>query len=288
MTILLTGANGQVGQEFVLQMADRQLNFHAFDHQQCDITDSHKVTEAFTTVQPQLVINCAAYTAVDMAENNLEHCFAVNRDGVAVLAEACAKHHVPIIHFSTDYVFDGKGQQPYREDDAAHPLGVYGDSKWQGEEALRKIHVQHLIIRLSWVNGSHGPNFMKTMINLARTQDKLRVVADQQGCPTFSVAIAQSILDIIPQLDQQWGTYHFCQGPATTWYEFASEVIQVARHYTSLRVQEIEAITTEDFPTPAKRPAYSVLSTEKFQQTFQYDIPDWRTSLHRTLHEFFR
>ena len=268
MKIVLTGVNGQVGREIVLRAAHRSLL--AFSRSELDITDARAVERKLADCGAGLVINAAAYTAVDKAEQETEQAYAVNRDGVSHLAVTCAQLHIPLLHISTDYVFDGNKPGAYSEDDPVAPLGVYGASKWQGEQVVRNTLDRHIILRVSWVFGAYGHNFVKTMLRLARERDELRVVADQRGCPTYAGAIAAVLLNMADRISNEgkapWGTYHFCGSPATTWHEFANAIVAQARAREHLKTRLIVPITTADFPTPAARPANSVLDCTKLRK----------------------
>ena len=289
MKILLTGANGQVGWELVQQGYARGEQIQALDSTALDITDETAVHAAIAASQADVVINAAAYTAVDKAEQKTERerAFAVNRDGVAYLALACAAHDIPLLHISTDYVFDGQQTHPYQEGDAVAPLGVYGLSKWQGEQALREHWVKHIVLRVSWVFGSHGHNFVKTMLRLGREREQLRIVADQHGCPTFAGAIADTLLTLAHRVafssDSVWGTYHYCGTPATTWFDFAQRIFAIARNYEPLQVKEVIAINSIDYPTPVTRPANSVLSCHRLQAQFGIILQPWDVGLEQVL-----
>lgn len=295
MKVLLTGANGQVGWEIVQRATNHQLL--ALTHSELDITDSQAVQPAVKESGADIVINAAAYTAVDQAEQETDLAFAVNRDGPANLAATCAQLGIPLLHLSTDYVFDGSKAGAYRENDPVAPLGVYGDSKWQGEEAVRQRLAAHLILRVSWIFGSHGRNFVKTMLRLAKERKQLQVVADQHGCPTYAGDIADVVLrlaehvvkgssfDSIPGRNKNscWGTYHYCGVPATTWHGFAQTIIDVARMHGPLQVEEIVPITTVDYPTPAVRPVNSELACQQLQERFAIKRRPWRDGLETTL-----
>jgi dTDP-4-dehydrorhamnose reductase len=283
MKILITGANGQVGWELIRQAESRDIDFCAFTRTELDITKIDAVEQAIANCKPDIVVNAAAYTAVDKAEEQPELAIAVNRDGVANLAKACKVAAIPMIHISTDYVFDGTKEGAYTEEDDPNPLGVYGKSKQAGEEALGEMLPHHIILRTSWVFSSHGNNFVKTILRLAREREELRVVADQYGCPTSAQTIAEAILHVAPQLmasTQKSGTYHFCQPEPTNWHGFAEAIVNTANKFTHLTVKKIKPITTDEFPTRAKRPANSILYTGKFIETFEYSIPSWDDSLH--------
>ena len=285
MRILLTGANGQVGWELVQRAAGRELI--ACDRNGLDITDAQAVTHAFAASRPQLVINAAAYTAVDRAEQEPEQALAVNRDGPAQLAAACAKLGIPLFHISTDYVFDGTQERPYRETDPPAPLGVYGRSKWAGEEAVRQALPVHLIIRVSWVFGRNGHNFVKTIRRLARERQELKVVADQRGCPTYAGDIADVLWLLADRIaagrTMAWGTYHYGGAPPTTWYDFARTIVELAENLEPLTVQTVSAITTAEYPVAAPRPMNSVLDCQLIRNTFGVALRPWRAGLEAML-----
>lgn len=287
INILVTGANGQVGNEVVQQGQQRGHKITAFKRSDLDITDKQAVHDVVSACAPQVVINAAAYTAVDRAEQEPELAYAVNRDGPYYLAMACQQHNIPLLHLSTDYVFDGKQSEPYREQDAISPLGVYGDSKWQGEQQVRQHSSKHLILRVSWVFSRHGNNFVKTILRLARERELLKIVADQYGCPTYAGDIANVLLTLTEKAafspDSAWGTYHYCGLPAVSWYEFAEKIIESANHYETLMVKEVLPITTTEYPTPAQRPANSVLDTGRLQEVFGLNPPDWQQGLIETI-----
>ena len=285
MKIVLTGANGQVGREIVLRAAHRSVL--AFSRSELDITDVRTVESKLTDCGADLVINAAAYTAVDRAEQETEQAYAVNRDGVSHLAVTCARLNIPLLHISTDYVFDGSKSGAYLEDDPIAPLGVYGASKWQGEQVVRNILEQHIILRVSWVFGAYGHNFVKTMLRLARERDELRVVDDQCGCPTYAGAIAAVLLNVADRISDGdkafWGTYHFCGSPATTWHGFAKAIVEQARTRENLKTRLIVPIATADYPTPAARPANSVLDCTKLRKRFGIESTPWRQGLEAML-----
>jgi dTDP-4-dehydrorhamnose reductase len=285
MKILLTGAHGQVGWELTKRGRARGFAVEATDVDVFDITDPRAVEEQVCGQGLALVINCAAYTAVDRAESEPELALAVNRDGPAHLAAACGKARIPLVHISTDYVFDGSKQGPYRETDPVAPLGVYGRSKAEGEREVWSRLPEHIILRTSWVYGIHGQNFVKTMLRLGQERRVLRVVNDQQGCPTNAAELAEVILAIAGRCDRTpWGTYHYSGKGMTTWHGFAEAIFTEARKYMSLLVERVEPIPSAEYPTPAKRPANSVLDCSFFTSTFGIEPRPWRESLAEVIH----
>ncbi|HZW70843.1 MAG TPA: dTDP-4-dehydrorhamnose reductase [Hanamia sp.] len=271
MKLLITGGNGQVAWEIIRFAVAQNYVVLAPPHQELDITNTQQVNTAIAQFKPQFVINTAAYTQVDKAETEIDRAYAVNRDGAGILACACKETQIPLLHLSTDYVFDGKQKKPYHENDPVAPLNVYGLSKWEGEEAVRKHCPQHIILRVSSVFGVHGHNFVKIILRLAKEKDSLRIVADQITCPTPAAAIAQTVLKIISA--PQWGTYHYCGDEVVSWYDFARAIVH----------KEIMPITTAEYPTPARRPAYSVLDCHKLLTTFGIEQPSWRQELREVL-----
>jgi dTDP-4-dehydrorhamnose reductase len=236
---------------------------------------------------PTLIINAAAYTKVDQAESEPSAAFAVNGDGPAHLADVCYALGIAMIHVSTDFVFDGHKGSPYREDDPPAPLSVYGQSKLAGEEAVRERLDRHVMIRTAWLYAVYGHNFVKTILRLAAEKETLRVVNDQHGCPTLASDLAQAILTIAGRIHRPqaavWGTYHYCGQGATTWYGFAQAIVQFARQFMPLKVQTLEAIPTTQYPTPARRPANSVLDCSKIETAFGISTQPWKQRLEATL-----
>ena len=286
--ILLTGASGQVGWEIARQARERQIPIHALTRQALDITDADAVARAMAEVRPEVVINAAAYTAVDRAEDEPEAAFAVNRDGADHLAAAAFRAGIPLIHLSTDYVFDGTATTPYTPSDPASPIGVYGRSKWEGEAAVRSRLSRHLIVRVSWVFGIHGNNFVKTMLRLAVERDELRVVADQTGGPTYAGHIADLVLALCRRIARNrlvpWGTYHFSGAPAVTWHEFATAIVAGGRKHGLVdHPVKVLPIGTEDYPTRARRPARSVLDCRSLETAFGILQPSWEQGLEEML-----
>ena len=282
--ILLTGASGQVGYEVRRLAGEPGHALIALTRQQLDIGDAEAVEQLVARLQPSLVINAAAYTAVDKAEQEREAAMRANRQGPANLAAACQAHRIPLIHLSTDYVFDGNKAGAYHEEDPVAPTGVYGQSKMEGEEEVRARLKEHLIIRVSWVFGPHGNNFVKTMLRLASERDELRVVADQHGCPTSATHIAEMLLTLADKLREggeiPWGTYHFCDRPETTWHGFAETIVKEALATGLLHhAVPVHPISTSDYPTPARRPLNSVLDCTRIMKTFDLTRPSWQEGL---------
>ncbi|WP_017939262.1 dTDP-4-dehydrorhamnose reductase [Zestomonas thermotolerans] len=289
MRVLITGARGQVGHE-LLRRAPSGFEVMGLGSSELDIGDAGSVESTLRQLRPRLIINAAAYTAVDKAESEPGQAYRVNRDGVANLARAAAEIGAPILHISTDYVFAGDAQQPYLETDPTAPSGVYGASKLAGEQVLAEIHPRHLVLRTSWVFGAHGNNFVKTMLRLGRERDKLGVVADQHGGPTPADSIADALWQLASsyrsQGNLQWGIYHFSGAPACSWHDFAVEIFRQAGQMGLLeRLPRVDAISTSDYPTPARRPAWSVLSCSRLEADHGIGQPDWREGLRRVLEE---
>jgi dTDP-4-dehydrorhamnose reductase len=296
MKLIVTGANGQVGHELVRRAEADGHDVIALNRSALDIRDPQAVERALSVEDLGVVINAAAYTAVDKAEDEPEAAFATNRDGAANLAMGCAHRGLPLLHISTDYVFDGSQLSAYKEDDLAAPISVYGQSKWQGEEAVRRFSNEHIILRVSWIFGAHGQNFVKTMLRLAREREVLRVVSDQRGCPTYAGDIAAVLLELSARVahrrirgaetgDSQWGTYHYGGTPQTTWYEFARTIVDIARDLGPLTVREVVPIATLDFPTAARRPANTVLDCVRIEERLGIHPRPWRDGLQSVLEE---
>jgi dTDP-4-dehydrorhamnose reductase len=283
MKVLVTGANGQVGWELSKSGARKDFDILALDRTTLDITDQSAVSKTVSGSMVSLVVNAAAYTAVDQAESEPEVAFSVNRDGPAYLASACAEAGIPLIHISTDFVFDGKKEGPYLESDQISPLNVYGKSKAAGETAVSERLREHIILRTSWVYGVQGRNFVKTMLLLGRERDVVQVVEDQYGGPTYAADLGDAIMHIASRMrekrDISWGTYHYCGKGVTSWHGLAQEIFSLANHYTSLKVKRVQAIRTADYPTPAKRPLNSALDCSLVEKTFNIHPKPWRESL---------
>jgi dTDP-4-dehydrorhamnose reductase len=279
MNLLVTGGRGQLGRSVAKRGAARGHAVTAVDVEDLDICDAAQVAAALDGVGPALVINAAAYTAVDRAESERERAFAVNADGAATVARACRERGIRLLHISTDYVFDGSAGRPYREDDPVSPLGVYGESKVRGEQAV--IEAAGTVVRTSWLFATGGPSFVHTMLRLAAERPVLRVVADQHGCPTWAEDLADALL-ALGERDSLDAIYHFCCEPATTWHGFASQIVDQARRHRALACERIDAITTAEYPTPARRPANSVLDTTRIR-ALGIVPPAWHVGLVRVI-----
>lgn len=287
MKILIIGSDGQLGREMLQQAGMRGWEAVGADLPDINITEPDSVRKTFEAAgRMDAVINAAAYTAVDAAEKDPDTAFAVNRDGVKVIAQACVRGQLPLIHVSTDYVFDGLKTSPYLPSDAINPQGVYGRSKAEGEAVLRRHLGRHVIVRTSWLFGRHGANFVKTMLRLGKEREVLRVVDDQVGCPTYAGDLADALLDVTAYVIAQsdgWGTYHFCNDVAVTWYAFARRILTLARLYEHLSVTEIVPILTHHYPLPAPRPPYSVLDCSSLETRFNVTRRPWEKGLRELL-----
>lgn len=285
MKILLTGANGQVGYCLQQQLSKSGWDFVALTRDELDITDIDAVNNAVTLIQPDIIINAAAYTAVDKAEQEQELSYTINRDGPGNLARAAKIINAAIVHISTDYVFAGDATGTYCEEDATAPQGVYGQSKLEGEHAVVAANDKHIVLRTAWVFGEHGNNFVKTMVRLGRTRDSLGIVADQEGGPTYAGDIASTILAITKHYANgkptPWGIYHYSGSPHISWFGFAQHIfaeVEQAGIYAK-PIPQLNAITTADYPTPAKRPANSKLDCSKLENAFGLPPSDWQSAL---------
>lgn len=286
---LILGTNGQVGHELRRSFASAG-EIICTDRSTVDLTDENSMRTAVRSISPDVILNAAACTAVDRAESEQELAFAVNAEAPRVLAEEAARGNALLVHYSTDYVFDGSKNGPWLETDPTSPLNVYGASKLAGEEAIRGVGQRHLIFRTSWVYGPHGKNFLLTMLRLGRERDKLTVVDDQIGAPTSSIAIADATRSILDGVladrfgpSQQWtGTYHMTCAGSTSWYGFAEAIF--AQSPDGPR-PDVQPITSAQFPTPAKRPRNSVLSNDKLRRVFSLALPDWEQALDSALRQ---
>lgn len=294
-SILVTGSNGQVG--FELQRSLASLGpVTAFDHAACDLGTPDAVRAVIRRLRPDIIVNAAAYTAVDGAESDVEQAFAVNGVAPGVLAEEARALGSLLVHYSTDYVFDGAGAAPYRESDAARPLSVYGKSKLAGEQAIADVGAQAIVLRTSWVAGLHGQNFARTVLRLARERDALQVIDDQIGAPTMAALVADVTARII---DRAWlredrsefpaGIYHLAARGQTSWHGYATEVVRYAAAHgaaLTLKPEAIEPVRSAEFPQVAPRPANSCLDTSKLCETFEIHLPEWRSGVHHLIDQF--
>lgn len=272
--ILVIGANGQLGNCLNKISTDFNYDFNFAGSSDLDITDRDAVFSYIDDFKPHYCINAAAYTAVDLAEKESDKAFAVNAHGVEYIAEACAESNSILIHISTDYVFDGETNISYSEDNFTNPQGVYGASKLKGEELALEANPQTIILRTSWLYSEFNKNFVKTMLNLFSTKDELGIVSDQFGQPTNATDLAMAIMQIVESEPRDFGVFHFSNYPETTWFDFASKIADLSDAQIKLK-----AITTEEFPTPAKRPKRSTMSLDKIENIYKIEPNHWEHSL---------
>jgi dTDP-4-dehydrorhamnose reductase len=299
LKILLTGKNGQVGAELAA-LLPRLGEVVSFDRHELDLSNPDQIRRAIREVQPTAIVNAAAYTAVDRAETDEQQARVINVDAPALMAEEAKKIGAVLVHYSTDYVFDGSADHPYGENDAPNPISVYGQTKFAGEEAIRAVGIPHLIFRTAWVYGTRGRNFLLTILRLATEREELKIVSDQFGAPTWSREIAKGTLSALEQFSKQnretssrlAGTYHMTAAGKTTWCEFAEAILErgarispnvawfaAATGGRPLIARRITPIATQQYPTPARRPVYSVLSNSRLKQAFGIELPDWKAQL---------
>lgn len=278
MKVLVTGVKGQLGYDVVKELEKRGMEAVGVDIEEMDITDVASVDAVIKESAPDAVIHCAAYTAVDAAEDNVELCRKVNVDGPRNIAKVCKELDIKMIQISTDYVFEGLGDRPWEPEDAANPQSVYGLTKYEGEQAVMENLDKYFIVRIAWVFGINGKNFVKTMINLGKTRDKLTVVCDQFGSPTYTYDLAKLLVDMV-QTDK-YGIYHATNEGFCNWYEFACEIFKQA----GIQV-EVAPVTSDQYPTKAKRPFNSRMSKDKLEKSGFERLPDWKDALSRYLKE---
>lgn len=287
MKILITGASGQIGKHLILQFANTEHSIIALDRQQLDITDLDKTEQLFKYYQPELSINLAAYTAVDLAEENSAQAFSVNQLGAENVSKAAANIDAPIIHLSTDYVFSGTKTTPYTESDIPDPINIYGRSKLAGELAVRKFNPRHLILRTAWVFSNEPKNFLTTMLQLAKTQQTIAIVDDQSGGPTYAKDIARTITILTNKIQRftttDWGIYHYSGTPYTTWFEFAQAIFQTAQQSDGFAPPQLFPIKSSQYKTLAKRPHNSQLSNQKITDQFAIQPSNWPFALKELL-----
>jgi dTDP-4-dehydrorhamnose reductase len=287
--ILLTGVNGQVGHALSSKLGAFELL--SLTREQLDLSRPDEIRRVVQEAKPDLIINPAAYTAVDKAESEPELAYAINATAAQILAEEAARLNAAMVHFSTDYVYDGTKTSAYVEHDAVNPVSVYGKSKLAGEEAIRAVGLPHLILRTSWVYGAYGKNFLKTILRLAAERDSLRIVGDQFGAPTSSESIADALVQLVQTWqiseEKQTDTYHFTNTGVTAWHGFACEIVNEynrlapAKNWPALKagLEQIAAISTTEYPTPAARPANSRLDNSKLKAVFGLELPSWQQGL---------
>ena len=284
MKILVTGVGGQLGRELFLRLQANAVDVIGIGRNDVDFSTPEKVADVIASYKADWVINCAAYTNVDKAEEESDLAFQVNKDSARAVAEGVRSYGGRLVHISTDFIFDGKQSSPYLENDTVNPLGSYGQSKWQGECSVQEILPDAIILRTAWVYGVHGNNFVKTMLRLAAQCEELRVVDDQIGTPTWTADIVDAVLSLIKS--DASGVYNFTNEGVASWYDFAVAIVDegVKLGFPG-KAQQITPISTKDYPTPAIRPAYSVLSKIKTRTILNRAIPHWRDSLHTMLKE---
>ena len=301
--ILLTGKNGQLGDD-LRQILPRLGELIATDREQCDLSRPAEIRNLIRELRPALIVNAAAYTAVDQAEQEEALARAINSEAPAVMAEEARKIGAALVHYSTDYVFDGARNSPYAENDLPNPISAYGRTKLAGEQAVRDSGADHLIFRTEWVYSTRGKNFLLTILRLATQREELRIVRDQVGAPTFSREIAGATAKALQQIfnrtdetaawSERSGTYHMTAAGETTWYDFTEAILQEAAQLSNsaawfqaatngkeLLTRRVVPITAAEYPTPARRPAYSLLSNSKLNRVFGIQLPDWREQLHK-------
>ena len=287
MRVLVVGHKGQLGTDLMGYARRHGIDALGAGRPEYDITRMETVERLFADAGPlDAVINAAAYTAVDRAESDAEAAYAVNRDGAGHLARVCGRQRIPLIHISTDYVFGGEQTRPCRPLDRVRPQGVYARSKADGEAAVRQGTDRHIILRVSWLFGLHGGNFVKTMLRLGKEREVIKVVDDQMGAPTYAGDLADACLQVAQRVQggfTGWGTYHYSNQGALSWFTFAREILTLAASFEELAVREIVPITTADYPTAAPRPHYSVLDCTSFDQTFRIPRRSWETALSEML-----
>ncbi len=293
MKILVLGKDGQLGQCLSEQLSSSVLNSYTatlttlpFAKSECDLTNFHQVSKVFLKHTPDVVINAAAYTAVDAAEEHAELADLLNHKAVSHLAKLCYEFDSVLIHISTDYVFDGRGNTPYLENAPSAPQGVYGATKLLGEQAVAASECKHIIIRSAWIFSEHGGNFLKTMLRLGGEREHISVVDDQLGTPTYAQDLARAVVATLPYIDSNscpWGIFHYAGKSVVSWFGFAQQIFSSARSLGLKTPDKLSAIPTSEYPTPAPRPAYSALNSKLFTESFAIEASDWRTGINKTL-----
>lgn len=278
MKFLVTGVNGQLGYDVMKLLTDTEHEAIGVDREEMDITNQQAVQDKIVTLRPDIIVHCAAYTAVDKAESDQDNAYQVNALGTKYIAEAAKDINAKMIYVSTDYVFDGNAEQPYEVDHPSDPMGIYGQTKLAGENFVKEYLDKYFIVRTAWVFGSNGKNFVKTMLRLGKERGEVGVVSDQSGSPTYTPDLATFLLELAES--DKYGTYHATNSGVCTWYEFAVEIFKQA----GIEVK-VNPLTTEQYPTPAKRPKYSVLSKAKIEEQGFTPLPDWKDALNAFLKE---
>lgn len=282
MKILVTGANGQLGTEIrnIAALEPREdCEFFFTDVEELDITDADAVEKTVKELAVDIVINCAAYTAVDKAESDVDKARVLNAEAPALLAKAVAERDGEIIHVSTDYVFDGRACTPYTEEMPAAPCSVYGSSKLEGERGVVEANPKHVIVRTAWLYSPYGNNFVKTMLRLGRERERIGVVFDQVGSPTYAADLARAIVQIALSKEKTYGIFHYSNEGAISWYDFTKAIHRLA----GIQSCDVQPILSDQYPTPAKRPAYSVFSKDKIKRVYGVKVPYWEDSLQECL-----
>jgi len=285
MKILITGGNGQLAYDLKIKLEDNNIDFISVSHQELNIVQQKQVFEAIKKYNPSFVINTAAYTQVDKAEQEIESAFAVNCEGVKNLAEACENFHVPLLHLSTDYIFDGNKSTPYLETDMATPINTYGKSKLAGENAIIKYCEKKIILRVSGIYGVHGNNFVKTILRLAKEKEILTIVEDQITCQTSTSLIADTIVFLLK--NPSWGVYHFCSDKPLSWYEFALLLMDKAKKFEKFKLKTIQPIKSKEYAAPALRPLNSVLNCKKILSQFNIIQPNLEAGLTDVINKLY-
>jgi dTDP-4-dehydrorhamnose reductase len=280
--LLITGSHGQLASALRHHARANQYVMAHCSRKEMDITNLSSIAHAITYFRPDIIINTAAYTAVDKAEQETQQALHTNYEGAKNLAQLCTQMNIPLIHISTDYVFSGTQATPYHENNPVKPINFYGKSKWLGEQAIRKYCTQHIILRTSGVFSEYRDNFLKTILRLAREKKELRIIADQITCPTYAGDIASVILSIIKQ-PLIWGTYHYCSNKPVSWHKFAIAILEEAKKYQLVPAVDIQAILAIEYPTVAQRPAYSVLNCSKISNTFNIPLISWLPGLRNSI-----
>jgi len=285
MKILVLGCKGQLGRCLNDQLINTEHEVIYTSRKQIDIADFEQTKNQILKISPDLIINATAYTAVDKAEVDQKTANLINHLAVKNIADICNQLKCWLIHVSTDYVFDGNSNVPYKENDQTDPQGSYGETKLKGELAIQASDCKHIILRTAWVFSEYGNNFLKTMLRLGAERDELSIVGDQIGCPTYAQDIARSVVEIVPQLNSREynGIYHYCGDQPCSWFEFAKEIFDYINKYDHISIPIIKAVTTEEYPTLAKRPKFSVLDNKKIQENFDIFSSDWKVGVESSL-----